>query len=261
MMKDITNKTVEIIFKNENIQLPPEIKEKIDKHWEEVKRKTPELWNGVTTCFTEYQEDASSIKIVCKQSDYAHYIYDERIGLPPQYACSNISAGCLLETLDGYYIVGELDERTSYPYCMQISGGNVDKKDLEEDGKINILETIRREVQEEININLDDNKQVRGYQLKYISLPNDREHGCMIFAVGTLNMTAEEFKQYYARYLKYLRENSLEVEFGKVHLIEKERSTEILDGLSNPKRGYLKPLLEQVTKDSYKSKRTLDTER
>ena len=64
-------------------------------------------------CVVEYKRDGNEIVITCKKSDYAHYLYDERIGLPQRYACNNLVAGCLLETSDNYYIVGELEENTS----------------------------------------------------------------------------------------------------------------------------------------------------
>lgn len=249
MIKNIVNKEIKITFRDEDIELPEELKRKINQYWEEdVKRKTPELWNGDTICISDYQEDENSIEIICKKSNYAHYIYDERIGLPLQYACFNLSAGCLLETTDGYYMVGELEERTSYPFCMQISGGNVDKQDIV-GGKVDIIKTIKREVQEEINIDLDNKEMIEKYQIKYINLPNNKEHGYMIFAKGKVKMTAKELEQHYEKYLQFLRKNNLEIEFGKIHLISKKKSIETLEKLANPKREYLKILLKQDSQD------------
>ena len=74
----------------------------------------------------------NDVKIICKKSDYAHYLYGERIGCPKEYECKNLSAGCLLETIDGYYIVGELDEDSSYPIMLQVTGGGIDKDDISE---------------------------------------------------------------------------------------------------------------------------------
>ena len=73
-----------------------------------------------------------SVEIICKKSDYAHYLYGERIGLPEEHCCTNLSAGSLLETKDNYYVVGELDLKASYPGVLQVTGGNIDKEDTEE---------------------------------------------------------------------------------------------------------------------------------
>lgn len=86
-----------------------------------------------------------------------------------------MAAGCLLETSDGYYIVGELAKNTSFPHCMQISGGNADYNDVQ-NGEINIFNTIFRECKEELNVNLQDKNQVENYEIKYISVPSQEVH-------------------------------------------------------------------------------------
>ena len=157
--------------------------------------------------------------------------------------CSSLVAECLLETSDNYYIVGELAENTSFPHCMQISGGSADNKDIKE-GKIDVLNTIVRECKEELNIDLNDSNQVKNYEIKYLSLPTEDVHTYIIIAKGELNMTKDQMQEYYEKYLEYLKENNLEIEFGKIHFIKKGRVAEELEKLNNPKRNYVKSLLE-----------------
>lgn len=45
------------------------------------------------------------------------------------------------------------------------------------------------------------------------------------------------------------KENNLEVEFGKIHFIKKGRILEELNKFNNPKREYLKSLLEIDSKE------------
>ena len=45
-------------------------------------------------------------------------------------------------------------------------------------------------------------------------------------------------------YYEYLKENNLEVEFKKLHFLEKDNAVEELNKLSNPRRNYLIPLLQ-----------------
>ena len=40
-------------------------------------------------------------------------------------------------------------------------------------------------------------------------------------------------------YVEYLKENNLEIEFGKIHFIKKGETTKRLEVLDNPKRNYL----------------------
>lgn len=244
MIKNIENKKLTITYKDERVVLPKELREKIDKHWEEYVNKNPNLWNGDVTRVSEYSEVNNEIKILCQKTDYAHYLYEERNGLPNEYASVNISAGCLLETNDGYYLIGELDEKMSYPHMLQVSGGNVDKNDME-NGVVDIMKTISREVMEEVNIDLNNSDQVSNLVLKYIYNSEIGEQPkVQIFAKAKLKMTAKQMNEYYDKYFNYLKENNLELEFGKIHLINKNDVVEILNNMNNPKRDYLLPLIK-----------------
>lgn len=240
MIKGIHAKSVIVNIQPDRIMMPKELEEKINDYWENIAMKqTPGIWNGEIVCVTSLLEKGNTIDILCKKSNYAHYIYDERVGLPNEQGCYNISGGCLLETSDGYYVIGELDENTSYPFCLQIPGGNVDKKDGND-----LLRTIKREVMEEINIDLENKKQVKKYELAWITIPTGKERCYEVFAKGILTMSKREMMGYFERYLKYLKENNLEVEFGKLHFLKKDKVIQQIDELNNPKREYLKPLLQ-----------------
>ena len=243
MIKNIDNTNIEVIVKDEKIELPEEIQKGIEEHWSKAKMQNTNIWNGELMCVSDCEIANDEIIIICKKSDYAHYLYDERVGLSKEYGCSSLVAGCLLETSDNYYVVGELAENTSYPGCMQISGGSADATDIS-NGKINIFNTITRECEEELNIQLQNKQQVEQYEIKYIKLPTDKFHTYILFAKGKLKMDSVQMKKHYDEYLKYLKDNNLEIEFGKIHFIKKGRTNEELDKLENPKREYLKELLE-----------------
>lgn len=243
MIKNIENKKIIIEYEDKKVNLPKDIREKIEKNWEEIVRDNPNLWNGDVTRTSKYYETNNELHILCERTDYAHYLYDERIGLPLEFACINISAGCLLETSDGYYVIGELDNKMSYPHMLQVSGGNVDKKDII-NGRVNIVETISREVLEEINIDVNNTMLVSDFKLKYFyESEKGEQQKVQIFAKAKLNMTANEMEDYYSNYFEYLIKNNLELEFGKIHLVKKDSALEILESMSNPKREYLIPLI------------------
>ena len=248
MIKNIEKSIVKVKIEDEQFELPQEIVEKIEEFWRQCKGENPNLWNGELMCVGECKREGNQIEITCKKSNYAHYLYDERIGLPKEYGCSSLVARCLLETSDNYYIVGELADNTSFPHCMQISGGSADNEDIK-DGQIDIFSTIIRECQEELNINLQDRKQVEHFEIKYLCLPSDAVHTYIVFAKGKLNMTRTQMQEYYEQYLKHLKENNLEVEFSRIHFIKRGKTTEELQKFKNPKRNYLKDLLEIDSKE------------
>lgn len=247
MIENIEGTNIKVNIEDTQFELPQKIRNKIEEFWNEALKDNPNLWNGELMCVDECKRKGNQIVITCKKSNYAHYLYDERIGLPKEYACSSLVAGCLLETSDGYYIVGELADNTSYPHCMQISGGSADNNDID-NGKINIFNTILRECEEELNIRLQDKKQVEQFEIKYISLPSDKVHTYILFAKGNLNMNKDQMIEYYEEYLKCLKENNLEIEFSRIHFIKKGKTTEELEKFKNPRREYLKSLLEEDSK-------------
>ena len=242
MIKNIEDFNISAIIKNEKIKLPDDLVRKINSFWKTAIKETPSLWNGELLCVNEFVEDEKNkkIDIICRKSNYAHYLYNERIGIERKYSCSSLIAGCIFETSDGYYVVGALGKDTSYPGCLQVSGGSADNDDIVGE-KIDILSTIVRESKEEININLNDKKLVDSWKIKYIDMPEEelKPHTYIIFAKAKLKMTKDEMDKYYKDYLEFLEKNNLEIEFEKLYYISKNKITEDLNKLENPKRGYL----------------------
>ena len=139
-------------------------------------------------------------------------MYNERIGIEQKYSCSSLIAGCIFETSDGYYVVGALGKDTSYPGCLQVSGGSADNDDIFGE-RIDVLSTIVRESKEEINIDLNDKKLVDSWKIKYIDMPEEelKPHTYIIFAKAKLKMTKDEMDKYYKDYLDFLEKNNLEI--------------------------------------------------
>ena len=191
MLKNIAGTTIKIKFKDEMIELPKDIKEQINIFWKQSKKANPSLFNGELICVSEYKESNDLIEITCKRTSYAHHLYDERVGLPKEYGCHNLVVGCLLETSDNYYVIGEMTSNTSVPNCLQIPGGNVDNTDIKE-GRVDILNALIRECREEVNINLQDKNMVDSFGIKYISLPNEKSNAYLIIAKGNLKKTKNE---------------------------------------------------------------------
>lgn len=249
MLINIKNKELNVIMNNEVIDLPNELKEKINGNFEEMQKNGANVWNGEVLCVAKCEIDDEKVTIICKKSNYAHYLYGEHIGCPKEYECKNLSAGCLIETLDDFYVVGELADHTSYPTMMQVTGGGIDKLDIT-GNNINIFQTILREAKEELNLDLTDTTFVVNNEISYMYISEkDEQPGVEIFSKSKINMTAKEFNSYFEKYYKYLKENNLEIEFSKLHFIHKENIEKTLKKLDNPKRNYLMPLLLEDSKE------------
>lgn len=171
---------------------------------------------------------------------YAHYLFDERVETEGLYACYNLNCGILLETKDGYYIVGEMSETTSYPKGLQISGGNLDQNDIKQDGQVDIVNNVARE----LNIDLLDKTLVQEYKMQYMEMPQERRHSYTLMMKGILCITAKQMEERYGEYKRTLEQSGEDVEFEKLHFIKKENALEILRSLDNPKRPYLENLID-----------------
>lgn len=243
MIYNIENKNVKVKLEDNVIELPIELKEKIKENFENILKTGVNVWDGEVLCVSDCNIKEDEVQIICKKSNYSHYLYGERIGCAKEYECKNLSAGCLIETIDGYYVVGELDDTTSYPGMLQVTGGGVDKKDIK-DGEIDIEQTIKREAIEELNINLDDRNIVLDNKLNYIYISEENEQpGIQIFSKAKIKMTANEMEKYFNEYYKYLKENDLELEFKRLYFIKVGNAVYELDKLTNKRRNYLLPLL------------------
>lgn len=237
-------KKIEVKKIDNKLELPQDIRSKIDIFWKEQVEKNPHLFNGEVWSVTKLEELENEIKLWIQKTDYAHYLFDERVGLEGENACYNLNSGILLETKDGYYIIGEMNEITSYPNGLQISGGSLDQNDIMADGKVDIVNNIARELKEELNIDLFDKKIVKEYRLKYLEIPEGRRHAYTPMMKGVLNITSAQMEEMYNNYEKFLENNNEDIEFKKLHFIKKDNAIKTLRELTNQKRPYLEKLIE-----------------
>ena len=204
-MSDIIKITKPIIIKYEEreTKLSKDIKEKIEIFWKKAVEENPNLYNGPDYTIEKIEENENEIKMIATKTNYAHYLYDERVGIKDkEYKCNVPWGGIILETKDNYLVLGEMDEKTSVPHCLQIPGGGIDKKDIC-NGIINVSQTIKRELEEEINLNLDD----INYEIKYIEIPDEKRHAYGFIAIGKLEMTKEELQKHFEEYKKFLKKD------------------------------------------------------
>jgi len=235
-------KNVILKFEDRKINLPIELEENIKEFWNNATKENPNLYNGQDYVVETVNETQDEIEMLIVKSNYAHYLYDGRIGIKEnKYRCCSPWGGILLLTKDNYFVIGEMNKTTSMPYCLQIPGGGIDIADIE-DRIIKIDLNIKRELKEEINIDLDD----ISYKLEYIEYPSNTRNAYGFIALGKINKSKEELEKHFEEYKKYLVNNNLELEFNRLVFVKKGNAIEELDSISNPKRPYLRDLINKV---------------
>ena len=240
MIKQIT-KPIILKYEDRMIKMPTEIENNIKKFWSEAKEENPNLFNGENHSVESVVEKEDCIEMKVAKTNYATYLYNERIGIADKnFRIIHIWSGILLETTDDYFVIGENEETTSIPKCLQIPGGGTSDEDII-DGELDINFNLKREMKEELNLNLDDIK----YEMKYLECPTEKRSVYGFLAVGKLDMTKKELNTYFENYKKYLKDNNLELEFSRLIFLNKSTAVEELDKLDNPKREYLRDLIEK----------------
>lgn len=141
-----------------------------------------------------------------------------------------------------------MNETTSYPKGLQISGGNLDQNDIKQDGQVDIINNVARELKEEFNIDLFDKSVVQEYKMRYMETPQGKRHSYAPMMKGILTITAKQMEEQYNNYKRLLEQTGQDVEFRKLHFIKKENALEILKSLDNPKRPYLEYLIDLDSK-------------
>ena len=237
--KPVTTNTI-----HKMMNLPQNLRNKIDEFWKEQVKENPNLFNGEVWNVTKMEENTDKIILTLEQTDYAHYLYDERHGIEEKYACHNIAAGVYIVTKDGFAVIGELDDTTSYPKVLQVSGGGIDEKEDLQNGEFDLIKTAKRELKEELNIELDNKKQIEKYNFEYIEVPEGKRHSYCVILKAYSSYTKAQLEEYFNKYYKYLEETDGEKEFKKLYFLKLGNAVKELDKLDNPKRLYVRQLLE-----------------
>lgn len=245
MIKRIT-KPIVLKYENRFHNIPDNVKKEIGIFWKNLVSDNPSLFNGENHTVESVTEFDDHIEMKVVRTNYATYLYNERVGIDDdKFKIIHLWSGILFETNDNYLVLGEMGDNTSVPKWLQLTGGGTSDEDIVDD-IIDIDGNLKREVKEELNIDLDTIK----YEMKYLECPSEVRSVYGFLAVGKINMNKEELNQHFERYKDYLEKNGMEQEFSKLVFLHKNTALDEFDRLDNPKREYLRELLEMVINDN-----------
>ena len=66
MIYKIENKKIQVMLKNEVIELPIKLKNKINENFENMKKTGANIWNGEVLCVSECNIEDDKVEIICK---------------------------------------------------------------------------------------------------------------------------------------------------------------------------------------------------
>ena len=127
---------------------------------------------------------------------------------------------------------------------MQVSGGGIDEKYDIVNGEFDLIKTAKRELKEELNLDLDDKEQIESYNFEYIEKPEGKRHSYCVILKAYSMYTKNQLEEHFNKYYQFLEETDGEKEFKNLHFLKLGRAVKELDKLDNPKRLYVRQLLE-----------------
>jgi predicted NUDIX family phosphoesterase len=233
-------------YDGQKVVLPKELQAKIDAYWDGLMRSGSRMTRGEGFHIVSIVENKNEIRVILSLSDYAHYIYSRRVGAPLEHAFKNIHTSCIIETSDGVLVFGVMGEETADPGNVQCVGGGLDADDLKGD-RFDLWKNIKKEMSEEVGIDVADKRVVDSFELKYINYSRNLNSIAALFVLK-LKIDSKEFKKRYEKFEKVIRKSGELPEFGELLYVKKNKKEVERFIKSNRTRSdhYIKPVLREI---------------
>ena len=126
----------------------------IEANFAARQRRTPEVWNGRVLLMHEHAIVDGVLRGAFLETDYASFLSWGDLGYQPAgvrdcFACSALLAA------DGAFLLGVMGAHTANAGHIYFPSGTPDANDVV-DGRVDLDHSVRRELQEETGLSLDD---------------------------------------------------------------------------------------------------------
>lgn len=236
---------VSIVFNGSRFKASKILSIKINNHWESLVKKGKKFTRGNVYTIKKIRKNSKELNIELTLTDYAHFLYSiYSSNLKAISKCRVVSTSALIETRDKYFIFGEMNKNTFMPGRIQCSGGGLDENDLE-NGSINFVKNIKKEVYEELGLNISDSKIVKKKYVKYIGCGGKNNFIIIIFKID-LSIDSHRVKKIFKDYTDKLKSDNIEPEFKKLFIAKKD--FKIIEKIQSDKRDkadYVIPLIRE----------------
>ena len=187
-----------LVFKNIKpfqIKRDKIIKCNINNYWREFIKKNNGYFNGDIYVVSNFNETIDSYTFEIGKTKYADLIYAKEIS---NITCNSLFSSCIFITSDNYYVLIKNNHDK-----LNIIGGMADRDDFI-NNKFSFYHCIKRELKEELNIDIDDKSIILNYCPKYIKIPTLDEAMCPVgvIYVCNLNITRKDLEKYYNKNIK-----------------------------------------------------------
>ena len=129
----------------------------INQHFERRQVEQPHLWNGRALLLRQYTIHDGALQGTCFETDYASLLAWRDWEFPDREVY-NFFAAAALQSADGAYLIGEMAPHTASAGQWYFPCGTPEPSDVDASGKLDLVTNLRRELQEETGLDIDDFK-------------------------------------------------------------------------------------------------------
>lgn len=246
-------KPVHIRVSGDRVTLPKAMRQKVDRHWQQLIKDNPRLHNGEAFTVIAVDESDEKIAIELAETDYAHYLYSHQVGGLGSHTVRIIHSSTLVITADNKMIFGAMGEHTSRPGVIQCCGGGIDHDDIT-DGVVDIEHNTVNELAEELGLNPYDKGLVDEFYPTYLKTGGPTGKMTLVYVLR-LKLSGAQFLQHYEDFAKKLKDDHQEPEFGQIFCIGIDKKTiEAFIGKSKDKLNECMPVLLRAVGDASSGK-------
>jgi 8-oxo-dGTP pyrophosphatase MutT (NUDIX family) len=123
----------------------------IGAHWQSLVAANPALFNGRVLLQYERRIEAGVLHGRYLETDYSAFLAWRDFGWPDK-DIRNGFAMAALRTRDGAYLLGEMATHTANPGKVYFAAGTPDPADITPDGRVDLLGSLLRELEEEMGL-------------------------------------------------------------------------------------------------------------
>jgi 8-oxo-dGTP pyrophosphatase MutT (NUDIX family) len=128
---------------------------RINDHWRKLVDDNPKIWNGDVLICTRAELKNGELEGDFLKTDYASFVAWRDWGWPDKTVC-NVFGSAAVVSADGAVLYGRMAGHTLNAGKVYPPGGSLEVKDVTQDGRVDVMGSITRELEEETGLKAAD---------------------------------------------------------------------------------------------------------
>lgn len=128
---------------------------RIAEHWRKLVDDNPKIWNGDVLICTAVELKGRELRGDFLRTDYASFVAWRDWGWPDRTVCNVFGSAAVLSA-DNAVLYGRMAEHTLNAGKVYPPGGSLEMMDVTADGRVDVMGSIIRELEEETGLQAGD---------------------------------------------------------------------------------------------------------